>query len=513
MAFQSILFQNTDTYLKDGEIEEIAPEFFPDLNLDQIIDTIILKKEVYRLRPFFFTKLDNVPAIEYRQEIMSDLENPILYAIIETFAGRIRKMYDILSNAETSTFKYEKERLFLDAARKYVKAVLKLKTRLSKVDLKSFGFLEFQKFLISYTNSSEFSSFSTETKDLIGKLNSVSYSIHIKDLRIEVRPNIDECDYSEEVENTFKIFEQEPVKDYRITFEADKGINHVQASILEGVAQLYPDVFQHLVDFSKQNKDFLNKAITRFDREVQFYISYLDYISGLKAIGLNFCHPEITTSKNELYNFEGFDLALANKLKGQNSTIVCNDLQLSDQERVIVVTGPNQGGKTTYARTIGQLHYLANLGCPVPGKKAKLFLFDQLFTHFEKEEIVEDHRSKLETDLLKIHQILDRSTENSILIMNEILSSTTLKDAIFLSKKIMAKICQLDALCVWVTFIDELAVLNNKTVSLVGTVVPENPAIRTFKIIKKETTGIAYALSIAKKYRVTYKDIKERITK
>ncbi len=178
---------------------------------------------------------------------------------------------------------------------------------------------------------------------------------------------------------------------------------------------------------------------------------------------------------------------------------------------MLVITGPNQGEKTTFSRTIGQLHYLANIGCAVPSLKAKLFLFDQIFIHFEKEERTEDHRSKLENDLLKTCHILYASKENSILIMNETLSSTTLQDAVYLSEEFMKKIVLLDAICVWVTFIDELASLNEKTVSVVSTVDPNNPAIRTFKILRKETTGIAYALSLAEKYRVTYKDIKERI--
>ncbi|MCL5772297.1 MAG: DNA mismatch repair protein MutS, partial [Actinobacteria bacterium] len=369
----------------------------------------------------------------------------------------------------------------------------------------------FQKYLTKYVNSEEFISLKKVTKKLIEDLKTIKYCIQIKGSGVKVRKYENEPDYSMEVVATFEKFKQGAVKDYLVKFTSPIDMNHVEARILELVAQLYSDIFINLDNYYIKNKNFFDETINTFDREVQFYIAYSEYMTIFKNLGLNFCYPIISNQTKEIYNYDGFDLALAYKLINENSKIVCNDFYLKDRERIFIVSGPNQGGKTTFARMFGQLHYLATLGCPVPGRNAQLYLFDKLFTHFEKEENIRNLHGKLQDDLISIYNILSQASPNSIVILNEIFNSTTLKDAIFLGKKIMEKIIQLDLLCVYVTFIDELASLSEKIVSMVSNVDPNNIAMRTYKILRKAAGGLAYAISIAQKYQLTYEALRERI--
>jgi len=517
MKFSGVLFTTKEDAAK---VSPVAPDFFTDLNLDQVVNAITAGREEYDLKPFFYTPLKDLDAVAYRHEIMRDLENDMVFGCIERFSGKFSKMRAHLDQVRKLHYKYQKEAGLLAAIEIYCEAVNTLAEELTESGLKSRGLLAFGEYISGYAQSEDFTALLAETENLKHDLSTIRYCVLIGSNRARIRRNAycievskyeAEIDYSIQVEETFAKFKEGAVKDYRAEFPEWLEMNHVEAGILNLVAGLHPDIFATLDSYCHQHMNYLDKTLSDFDREIQFYIAYLVYTARFKQAGLKFCYPELSDSNKEVHSEEGFDIALAGKLLAEGSLVVCNDFYLRDIERVLVVSGPNQGGKTTFARTFGQLHYLANLGCPVPGRKAGLFLYDKLFTHFEREENIQNLSGKLQDDLDRIHYILSRVTPHSIIIMNEIFTSTTLKDAVFLSKQIMGKIVQLGLLCVCVTFIDEMATFSDSTVSMVSSVVPYNTALRSFKIVRRPADGLAYAISIAEKYRLTYEYLKERI--
>jgi DNA mismatch repair protein MutS len=311
---------------------------------------------------------------------------------------------------------------------------------------------------------------------------------------------------------TFAKFERESVREYKLRSAALVNMDTVEARVLEGVSRLYPEVFRRLEEHRARHAGYLDPTVAMFDREVQFYLAYLEHIARFKAAGLRFCLPDVSDRSGDVSAAGAFDLGLAEKLV-PHAAVVCNDLRLADPERILVVTGPNQGGKTTFARMFGQLHYLASLGLPVPGRSARLFIPDRIFTHFEKEENLDNLRSNLEDELVRMHDILAAATSRSVIVMNESFASTTLEDASFLGAEILRRVTGQDLLGLYVTFVDRLATLNGACVSMVAEIVPDNPADRTFRIVRKPADGLAYAAAIADRYGLSYERLRERLAR
>jgi DNA mismatch repair protein MutS len=507
--FESILFEQPGAGPGAGGPEQ--PEFFPDLNLDQVLKSMTAGREQYDLEPLFCTPLHDAGAVRYRHEVLRDLETREVLESVSRFAEAMRRMRQHLGQAQRLHYKLQKQAWFLDAADIYCTAVLALTRDLAACEVTSRGFRGFRGYLGECAGSEGFASLAAQTQALKEAFDRVRYAVRVHGPRVTVSRYEDEPDYGAEVEEVFARFQQGSVQGYLVKLSEYAEMDHVEAQIAGLVARLYPDEFATLDGYCARHRDYLDPVIGRFDREVQFYLAYLELTGRYQAAGLPFCYPHVSAGSKETAAEDTFDIALAGKLVPGGGTVVTNDFRLTGPERMLVVSGPNNGGKTTFARTFGQLHYLASLGLPVPGRSARLFLPDRIYTHFEKEEDIETLRSKFEDELVRVHDILGKATEDSVIVMNESFNSTTLDDALLVGTAVMRRILNLGCLGVYVTFLDEIASLSEATVSMVSQIVAGNPAERTFKVVRRPADGLAYAWAIAEKYGLTYERLLERI--
>jgi DNA mismatch repair protein MutS len=510
-SFTSLLSEQADADLPGQDMAGRA--FVSDLNLDQVVASVAGGHEERELiTGLLYRQVRDISTLRYRHEVFRDLEDPGLSGAAGRFTERLRQVRAHLEQLAKMRSAEQRQGWFLDAAAIYTDAVRSLAAELAAGPVASRGLRAFRDYLAGYVASARFTRLAADTGDRKRDLAGVVYEIRIRGPRVEVSRYDGEPGYSAEIGQTFARFQQGAVKDYRVHYRTWPGMDHVGAQIAELVARLFRDEFTALAEYCGRHAGFVDPVVERFYRELQFYLAYLDYLRPVRAAGLSLCYPDLTGESKGIFARDTFDLALAAKLAATGKAVITNEFHLNDPERVIVVSGPNQGGKTTFARTFGQLHHLASTGCPVPGTAARLFACDQILTHFERVEDISNLTGKLEDDLLRIQRTLREATTDSIVIMNEIFTSTTVSDARFLGEKVMAKVIELDLLCVYVTFVDELASLGPSVVSMASTIVPENPAERTYKIVRKPADGLAYALALAARHRVTYRQLRERLS-
>ena len=506
--FTSILYAELGP---DGPVERGEPAYFGDLNLNQVLASMLAAGEQAELAPFFCEPLHDAQAVRYRHEILRDLEREDVSRGVAAFTARMAEVRTLLGRVAKLRHVHQRERVFLSAVGVYCEAVRLLVEDLRTASAQSAGLAGFRAYIDAYGRSPAFVRLGAEAAQLRGDLSEVSYAIALKGMRVTVSRYEPAPDLTAEIEATFARFREGAAKDYRVGFSKRLEGNHIEGRILDFVADLHPEVFGRVRDYCAAHRHFVDETIARFDREVRFYLAYLDYIAPLRAAGLRFCYPTLSTEDKTISVRDAFDLPLARKLVFAGEPVVCNDVALQGAERVLVVTGPNQGGKTTFARMFGQLHHLAALGLPVPGSDVRLLLADQLFAHFEREENLSTLQSKFEEELGRLREILERATPNSVLIMNESFTSTTLEDAVFVGTRVLAQIIDRDMVCVCVTFVDELASLSEATVSMMSTVSAQDATSRTFKVVRKPADGLAYALAIAEKHGVGYERLRQRI--
>jgi hypothetical protein len=513
-GFASILFRPEDA---DLPLAETEPEYFSDLNLDQLVVQLCRDRSLERLQPLFWTRLSSLEAVSYRQAAIAEIEQPEVAEIVARFVSGFARVTQQLGLRGQVRYAWQQRRCLLDAADEYCRAVRQLSADLDEVQPRCEGIRGLRDFVAAHLNSEDFDHLERTVTETGEQLESVTYLLHVRQNRCHVMVPQDEADLGAEVADLFLRFRDMDVDTERVVYRRPGGFSHIDAAILDHVADLFHEQFAALARFDVEHRDFLHPTVARLARELEFVLACLDFKRRMDEAGLPMCYADMSTEPDSTVE-GGYDAALASSPsvevkgpKGGRGAVVRNGFEIRGRERLIVVTGPNQGGKTTFARMFGQIHHLAALGIPVPGDRARLGLVDGIHVLFERQEDAGSDRGKLQDDLVRMREILRAATRDSVVVLNEVFSSTSTDDALDLARRVLDPLLERGCRSLCVTFLDELASHDPAVVSMVAEVDPEDPSHRLFTLSRRPADGRAYTESLVAKYRLAPADIKRRV--
>jgi len=552
----SLLWLNKSDESAIGERKQakykLPNDFIADLNLDLIAREININNPDYVLN--ILTEMSEDPnVIRYRQDILTDFLN-------------VPELENVITDNINAIFRNDRT-----ASSKVQGSFISLASRLTGIEnyiacidnfyvfykenakrIKSDGLKAFFEYINEVHDSQDFKTLVKETANLretlTTKISSITIGINFDHA---MRP----------VESVLLSIGSKPFKEKSVlarlfNMESDNDNNPYRISTMHRLdpkleysgldGALFNDLkeitHQVVNNFSNVLKLYYNINISLFvelHSQFSFYMGAAKMIKYYRSHGLEMCRPEIADMDERIFDVRNTcDLAFAARLKKDDyhmdfsKTIVLNDISMSDKGRIFILTGPNQGGKTTYTRAIGVCQVLFQAGLFIPGTYARISPVDWIYTHFPKEEVVGFQSSRLSEECRQFTDTFGKATCYSLILMNESLQSTTALEGIYLSREVLKIIRYLGCRAVFTTHLLELVneiegIHNevdgdNKIISMVAGVIKNidgnaqsggEGIKQTYKVAPGMPFANSFAKQIADKYGVNFERLADNINR
>src|SRR4030095_169277 len=154
---------------------------------------------------------------------------------------------------------------------------------------------------------------------------------------------------------------------------------------------------------------------------------------------------------------------LEDNLRSEGRSISPVSLDLDSTRRILVISGPNAGGKTVVLKTVGLLAMMAQSGIPIPADEATLPIFDQILADIGAQQSTTNHTSTFSAHVLSIKSMLESATPESLILLDEIGSSTEPGEGAALGKAVLERFRQIGCLAIATTHYNRLKVYAETT--------------------------------------------------
>ena len=264
-----------------------------------------------------------------------------------------------------------------------------------------------------------------------------------------------------------------------------------------------------------ENTEFLLNLMPEFE----FLVRGTNMLRALREKGCALAIPEIRPMEERAFAAtELYNPCVALKIEDE---IVPNDLIFDRDATIYVLSGPNRGGKSVITCAVGLAQVMMQLGMYVPAKSAVLSPVDGIYTHFPTGADDTIDKGRLGEECARLSEILDCVTANSLVLLDESLSSTGSYEASYIAAEVISGLAHIGCRCLFSTHLHELAAeienLNRRSLANGGVAIDtlvagiKGEGKRSFKITRAKPDGKSYARDIAESYGLTYENIVKKL--
>lgn len=439
---------------RDFDLQQELPRSAPDLTRDLELDTLfraMASGDEFLLdvaRKALLSGLRNdVDAILYRQEIVKDcLKNPVvvreLYALaVEAIERRNRQWFGIFGNHPGSILHGSIEALEL-----FVTFLRKLRSIAEEQAgrFESQGFRTLFTMLVKELSDEYFTNIQGHLKELrfyrgvlvsseLGEGNQGTNYI-LRKARDEKRSWLERLLAARPPGYTVRIAERDQAGARALSELRDRGLTLVANALAQST--------DHILSF-----------FVMLRTELAFYSGCLNLHDRLAAKGEPTCLPR-PESADRRHRFSGlYDVCLSLTTEPR---VVGNTLDL-DGKIAVIITGPNQGGKSTFLRSIGLAQLMMQCGMFVAGESFGAELCAALFTHYKREEDATMRSGKLDEELGRMSDIADSLAPRSIVLFNESFAATNEREGSEIARQVMRALIEKGIKVFFVTHLYDFA--------------------------------------------------------
>lgn len=522
----SILNLHEEDFIGDDGGETEA--FYQDLNLLPVIDKMTLARWK-SVRKLFFYLPKSAEDTAYRRAVYADVKKEPVYRALLAFTEKAAAVQELIREKERTSNLLQRTVWKLREAGAYISAFEELAEVLSGAEPASDGMREFLRILMELLEDGGYRRMREETQRLLSEIRGIRFVVTYEKDRIRVEPVEDSApgrlrtaegaaeerrpageaaSHEATCEEWLSLFDGGELAGMSNPFVTDSVLSEIESACLDLLKEKKPDFFRTLERAAEYETSYARPVLSRFEREIPFYLAFRGFQLEMEREGFAFATPaadgEAPMEAKGLY-----DIALALASYPEGRPVISNDFYYGEGERFFVLTGPNQGGKTTFARSLGQLVFFAAMGLDVPAKSANVPFFAKIRSHFSVEESAESGRGKLMEELVRLAPMMREEERGSFVIINELFTTAANYDAQIMGKRVLSHFLALDCRGIYVTHLAELAEENAGIVSLRAML--DAQGVPNFEIRRGSPEDTVCAAGTVGKYRLTYGQLKERL--